>query len=944
VNVLAWPPTCAAADRRGVSLLAAGALALASLATGRATSAAETDPRDAVLQVARSAVEHGISALVRGKLEKLHREGAAYAHRDEVTLLLARCRFQEGKYVAAARLLDGYERDFPGSSRFFLPAAYWLARTDLERAGASASRERRGLLGQARLRFERVLRESVESRLLTGSRFFLGVTLFEEGDYKRALSTFQAASRLTSRKAGAPHAWAEDLALYIGRTHLKLRDFAQAVGEFKTFVKKFRSSRSLPDAHYWLGEAYYYDEDWSSAAQQYLRSRRAAERPRDTGSVTRARYARGWALTKLGEKLLRGRGARGRGEAHRAWEQALGEFEPLLGHEKEAVRNAAVFESSKLLCRLGHYAKAVDRLLLRSDDLTDPERHPGHAPAALYILGKSRAGSNKPDEAAEVLKRALEAGAGGELARRVRFALAEALVEQGKTEAALKELGPLTEAERSASVRAAARLKMAHIRRRAAEIARLGGDTRAAAASLGRAYGILGELAGDPVALAELAADEVAYWRGRSAYDRALLASAGEAGVWFERALEAYAEVRKHAGWNQWALRSLLDEAELHESRGELRRAVRAYRDIISHAEIPADSKEETSAVEIRVRLALADAELERGRPGPAREVLKPVLGLAGAAYRRALALSRKADMEKEGEKRSAAIRLAVGELEQFIDEDHTESEFVPHAHEELGRCLARLGRHAEAADHYETVLEDFPEYPERDRVEFAAGGVRRLTGEVQTAVDHYRSLSGRWRSKVLGARASLEEARIELGKARAERALGLARDALRIARTVRAGEDTALLGRAANEARELCGEILLQLQRYEEAVEAFGEAAKDKDAEFSARAKFQRAGALLAWGRSGELARPEEKLRAAARAFTEVHYVSTSATLKDDAVSGAVEALLWLAAAEEAAADREPAAKDLRDALRLLKLASEHRKAQAEKIEARIRKLENPQ
>lgn len=943
MSALARPPTCAAADKRGVGLLAAGALALALFAFAGGAPAAETDPRDAVLQVARSAVENGISALVRGKLEKLHGEQTAYAHRDEVTLLLARCRFRERKYGEAAELLERYEGDFPDSSRFFLPAAYWLARTELERAGASASRERRGLLGQARRRFERVLRESVESRLLAGSRFFLGVTLFEEGNYKRALSTFQAAHRPTSRDAAAPHARAEDLALYIGRTHLELRNFAQAVGEFKAFVKKFPSSRSLPDAHYWLGEAYYYDEDWSSAAEQYLQSRRAAERPRDPRRVTRARYARGWALTKLGERLLRGRGAEARREARRAWEQALPEFEPLLGHEKEAVRNAAVFESSKLLCRLGRHAKAVDRLLLRSDDLTDPGRHPGHAPAALYILGKSRAGSNRPGEAVEVLKRALEAGAGGQLARRVRFALAEALVEQGRAEAALKELGPLTEAERSASVRAAARLKMAHIRRRAAEIASLGGDTRAAAASLGRAYGMLGELAGDPVALAELAADEVAYWRGRSAYDRALLASAGAAGGWFERALEAYADVRKHAGWNEWALRSLLDEAELHESRGELRRAVRAYRDIISHAEIPADSKGQARAVEVRVRLALADAELERGRPGPAREVLKPILELAGAAYRRALALSRKADSEKEGEKRTAAILLAVGELENFIDKDHAESEFVPHAHEELGHCLARLDRHAEAADHYETVLEDFPEYAERDRVEFAAGGARRLTGEVQTALDHYRSLSGRWRSKVLGARASLEEAKIELGKARAERALQLARDAFRIARTVRAGEDKALLGRAANEARMLCGAILLQLKRYEEAVEAFEEAAGDKDAEFSAKAKFKRARALLAWGRSGEPARPEEKLRAAARAFTEVHYVSTTATLKDDAVFDAVEALLSLAAA-----DREPAAKDLRDALRLLKLASGRKReqavAQAKKIEARLRKLENPQ
>jgi tetratricopeptide (TPR) repeat protein len=926
-----------------VSFLAAGAFALASLATTRAASAAEADPRDAVLQVARSGVEHGISALVRGKLEKLHSEGAAYAHRDEVTLLLARCRFREGKYVAAADLLEQYEGDFPNSSRFFLPAAYWLARTELELAGDSASRERRTLLGLARGRFQRVLRDSVESRLLTGSRFFLGVTLFEEGDYKRALSTFQAAARLTSREAGALHARAEDLSLYIGRTHLALRDFAQAVGEFKAFVKKFRSSRSLPDAHYWLGEAYYYDDKWSDAADAYLDSRRAADRPRDPRRV-RARYARGWALTKLGEKLARAGRA---DDARREWQQALPEFEALLGHEKETVRKAAVFESSKLLCRLGHHAKAVDRLLLRSDDLTDPGRHPGHAPAALYILGKSRAGSNKPGEAAEVLKRALEAGAGGELARRVRFALAEALVEQGKVEAALEELEPLTEAERSASVRAAARLKMAHIRRRAAEIARLRGDTGAAGVQLGRAYRILGELAGDPVALAELAADEVAYWRGRSAYDRALLASAGTSGTWSERALEAYAEVRKHAGWNEWALRSLLDEAELHESRGELRRAVRAYRDIISHAEIPADSKEKARVVEVRVRLALADAELERGRPAPAREVLKPILELAGAAYRRALALSREADSEKEGEKRRAALRLAVGELEKFIDEDHAESEFVPHAHEELGNCLARLDRHAEAAAHYETVLEDFPEYAERDRVEFAAGGARRLTGEVQTAVDHYRSLSGRWRSKVLGARASLEEARIELGKARLEKALQLARDALRIARTVSAGEDKALLGRAANEARELCGAILLRLQRHEEAVEAFREAARDEDPAFRAKAKFRRAGALLAWGRSGELARPEEKLRAAARAFTEVHYVSTSATLKDGAIFGAVEALLSLASAERAAADRGQGAKDLRDALRLLKLASEQEGpevvARAKKIEAGLRKLENP-
>jgi tetratricopeptide (TPR) repeat protein len=905
----------------GALFLSAGALA---------AEATQPAPSSGGLDVWRRAVEQGVVNFALEPLQKLHADPDR-PDWDEVALLFARSLFLQGEHDRAAGVLEGHERTFPPDSRFLLDAAYWLARADLERSRAAGTAEEAAkLLARARLGLTRVLDGSVAPRLLEGARYFLGVTLFEEGDYGRALATFRRA-----RELGAPASEAEALDLHVGRAHLELRSFEEAGRVFARFADRSPSNPAIAEALYGLGEAHYYLEEWADAASAYGRARDAASRGGDAAAAARARYAHGWALMKLGEQRSR---AGETDDARAAWEEALPEFEALATHPDRTLRNASVFESGEILYRLGRPAEAAERLLR----LTDPARYPGYAAKALYVSGRSHAELGNLSVAVKAFERALDAGAEGDLARRVRRALAEALVAGGEPERALGALSRLARSGESASVRAAARLEMALLVCRAGELAAGRGEARAAASYYSGAFEALGALARNEEALAELQADRVVYWRARAADRLSRLAEGDEAGRWSDDAIEAYKEVRKRAGWNEWAERSLADQAALHVFRGELKEAAKLCRDLLEHGDV-------TPAVELETRLRLADIEFTLGGPHEARRALGPVLteerlaaGRDEAEYKSALAFS----LERGGSE--AAMRG----YRALIDRS-PEGEWTPFARAGLGARLAAAGRHAEAAEQYETILLDSPAYPDRDEVELAAGDARRLAGSPDAAVAHYRSLFRRGRSDDLRARARLAEAGILLDAGRAADALDLARD----------GAETARSGSVSREAEELRGRLLLALGRHEGAALAFARAGRGAEGEFLARVRSGEARALLEWARAGlrradprgqspyaafrgasapqagAPAEPDDVLRRAARKFTEAHYLAAEGALRDESALSAAGALVELAAAERANGHADTAAAELREARRLVDLVSPEL---AERKRRRIREIED--
>jgi len=905
----------------------AARVALAVAACGcllrTATAAENAAPSLEGLDVWRRAVEQGVVNFAIEPLRKLHADKER-ADRDEVTVLLARCLFALGEFGKAADVLDGHESSFPKGSRFLLHAAYWLARTDLMRSRAADSVEDgKKLLARARRGLTRVLDESVDPRLLEGARYFLGVVLLEEGDHERALATFRRA-----RELGVPASEAEALELHVGRVHLDLRSFEEAARVFSRFVDRTPSSPALSEALYGLGEAHYYLEAWSDAASAYRRSTDEATRRGDTATAARARYARGWALTKLGEQMSRA----GRdGEARAAWEKALPEFEALATHPDRRLRNASVFETGEILYKLGRPAEAAERLLR----LTDPARHPDHAAGALYVFGRSHADMGNLSEAVKAFERALEAGAEGDLARRLRRALADVLVARGEPERALAVLAQLSRSGQSASVRAVARLEMALLVCRAGRLAAERGERRAASSYYSGAFETLDALANDAEALAELREARVAYWRARAADMLGRVGTGTAARKQSKDALDAYREMRKRGGWNEWVERSLADEAALHIHLGDLKKAVGVCRELLEHGDV-------TPAVELQTRLRLADAELALGNPGNARAALGPVRseerlasGRDEADYKHALAFSR----ERDG------AEAAMRGFRELIRRS-PEGDWTPFARAGLGECLAASGRHAEAAEQFETVLLDFPAYTDRDAVELAAGNAWRDAGETDAAMSHYQSLFRRGRSDDLRARARLAEAAILVSAGHTAAALDLARDACDIAQS----------GSVSREAEDLLGGLLFSLGRHEEAALAFARAGRGADKESMARARFAEARALLEWARTGlrgiqgvsaPPAEPEDVLRRATRKFTEAHYLAKENELRDEAALSATVALVELARAERALGRPDTAARELREARRLIDLVSpagiRRNERQARQVKEMLGRLDEP-
>jgi TolA-binding protein len=887
--------------------VAAGIVAFVLPAASLAGDAAPASPD---LNVWRRAVEQGVVNFSLKPLEKLHAD-TGRPDRDEVAILLARCLFVLGEHKGVARVLGDYEKRFPAGSRFTPHAAYWLARADLEKArAATTAGEGTKLLTSARTGLTSVLNRSVDSGLLEGARYFLGVVLFEEGAYEEALAVFRRA-----RELGVPATEAEALELHIGRAHLELRSFEEAKRVFDRFVSRSRSSPALAEACYGLGEAHYYLEAWSAAAAAYQRSRDDASRRGDPAAATRARYAHGWALMKLGEEHSR----KGKtDEARAAWEAALPEFEAFSSHPDHRLKNASAFESGEILYRLGRLEDAARRL--RS--LTEPVPHPSYGAKALYVFGRSHVKLGNLSVAVGAFRRALEAGAEGDLAQKVRHALADALVEEDEPGDALGALVDLTRSGERPSVRAAARLKMAQLVCRAGELAAGRGETRAAVSYYSDAGNWLGVLARDAEALAELQTGRVAYWRAHAADGLARLKTGTEARQMAEAALKSYAKVREGGGWSEWVQRSLADEAALHVFLGEPDKAVGDSRDLLDHGDLSAE-------VEIGTRLRLADLELQLGRPAEARRALatfgtdeRMSAGRDEAEYKHALAFSRERDGTRDAERG----------FRELLDRS-PDGKWTPFARAGLGECLMASGDCVGAAEQYETVLLDFPAYPERDAVELAAGDARRAAGGLDAAAAHYRSLFRRGRSDDLRARARLAEAGILSDTGRASDALALARDA---AATAQAGGIT-------RKAEELRGRLLASLGRYEAAALAFARAGRGAKGESLARVRSSEARSLLQWARSGAPAEPADVLRRTARKFTEAHYLATDAALRDETALDAAGALVELAAAERAKGRPDAEARELREAWRLVDLVSsareERKRARAREIDDMLRR-----
>jgi tetratricopeptide (TPR) repeat protein len=474
---------------------------------------------------------------------------------------------------------------------------------------------------------------------------------------------------------------------------------------------------------------------------------------------------------------------------------------------------------------------------------------------------------------------------------------------------------------------------MASISRRAADVAERAGRKAEAAAHYADAYEGLVETRSDRAALEELSADQVCYWLGRSAHDRARIGMETKdsaAGVWFDRAVEAYDSVGERAVHSTWRERALADKAALEYGRGDFSAAARTYGELL---DMPGLSTEQELAARIGLDVGLdekpglASVELRRGSPASALEVLAPVLARAelAAGRERARYLSARALFDQgRTEEAAKAYRSFLA--------DYPASEDRPGALFALGTCVGKLGDFGEAAILYKSALSDFPRYADADRVRLALGdALVRSSGDVDGAGRLYRTVFEKGEDAELRARAGLELAGTLVASDDRPAALRVIEEA-----------ETLSSGPVVHEIAERRGTILASLGRHADAVGAFADAARSVDKELRVRAHHEQARSLFALGRSAEAESPADVLRRSARAFTWVAYNAPGEERRESAIFEAAAALAELASVEEAAGNAVAAQKELVEAKRLLALSKNETGAatRTREIDARLRSL----
>lgn len=864
------------------------ALLLALLTTSLAS--AQTDDA-ARLKAAREAVEQKVVFYAQDILEKLYEQPDS-PDRFEVTILLARCHFERKKYKEAYALLENFELNFKGQSKFNMAAQYWRSRAALANAEECEKQKKASLLKIAREGFEDIIKDAANPKMIASSRFFLGQALFEENKLTAALAQLRGA-----RKIGLERELQPLLSLYLGRAMLTLGDFAQAAVELTAFTKTYPDDEHLADALYWLGDAHYYLEEWEHALTAYERSILSAP---TAAQKSRARYALSWSCAKLSERITsEGRQTAGRARKVQALrERALKNFLLLTNHEEDFIRISSAFEVGEMLFLLSRFEEAAEKLLV----LTDPMRYPRFAPKALYYLGRSRLNLGRFELAIGAFRRALENKVDSELEMRIRFAAGRAHVRARRIGEALRIIAPLLEPTRPRSAQSRALFEITHLLLEASRAASKRSEKSEASRHLEDAWLRISALLDNKELMAELRADKVNYQRGRIAHDGALMEGQGGARteLWSLRAIEGYTSV---GSWNEWTERALLDLAALYQFRNNPIAAKQVFEKIISAG------KDASTDAELAARLAVADILLARAAGRGARLALLPITQLERLAEGREDALYKIAIAQSlEAGDDPTRILASTERFKKFLS-DFPKSVWNGHVHFALGEQLLKLNDFEQAASQFGAILKEHPNFEKRDHAQLLMGNSLLALGKNTEAKAQYSELFRHGISRDLRARAGVAEAKMEL---RADNTS----TALELVNKVRGVLGSTPL---AQEVEFLRGEILMSQERFGDASAAFKAACLNATGELATKGLYWHGIALLKWAESGRLGNSKTVLLDAAHVLGDVHFKYASSKYSTPSLLASSKALISLADKIAKEGNYTPAEVHLNSALAML-------------------------
>lgn len=192
--------------------------------------------------------------------EKFIQEYPESKLRPEAQLYTAQCQFQSEQFLEARDTLTRLEQSFvPFSLEDRL--LFWLGRVYLRVKDYK----------NAAAYLRKLITAHPESALLYPAQLQLAKVFFLQGDLKGAegvYATLLSSSKLSIR---------EEALFERGCLFYETQDYEKAIKDFTLLSEAFLDSSRLPQAYFYLGEAYFYRNDFSKAIEYYGRALEKAD-------------------------------------------------------------------------------------------------------------------------------------------------------------------------------------------------------------------------------------------------------------------------------------------------------------------------------------------------------------------------------------------------------------------------------------------------------------------------------------------------------------------------------------------------------------------------------------------------------------------------------------------------------------------------------------------
>jgi len=317
-----------------------------------------------------NAFRDGIYDVAERQLRELLTAYPKFSNTEEATLLLGETLVLSGQTEAALQWLTTAVAKF-SAGHFADAFVFWHAEA-LSRVGRWKEAEKR---------YRELLEKFPASRYVAQAQYGLGYTLFVQGNFAEADTTFGTISpKLASREVLG------DAALMRGRIALNAKDYGAAESHFASVTERFANTPVGLQAFYWLGQLRREQGNLESAAAAFDKALVGSR----VAPAMSALAAQTWLA--LGEVRL----------AQHRWTEAATAFRGAFARSaSEAIKRSAVAQLNALVPRMARSEDAIGLLRVfanehMQDALTTP---------VLLRLAQMLAAAKRHEEALEFFQR-----------------------------------------------------------------------------------------------------------------------------------------------------------------------------------------------------------------------------------------------------------------------------------------------------------------------------------------------------------------------------------------------------------------------------------------------------------------------------------------------------------------------------------------------------------